>query len=180
MFLSRNERSIRERKFLSLYSYTGARGQHQPQLSMMLYRTSKPIFDEVKRRLLKPLLPRNPRHVPPPLPSRRRKRKAIAEEFDPLPKTLRTTADYQQEILDLFASNKKTDVLTFQQTPWVIGSFLRGWQMDAPERYDADPRASLEKMRSPDPEKARRRNPSSQRHKVSTQPQGSAAKDRAR
>ena len=68
---------------------------------------SELISEEVKRRLLKPLLPRNPRPVPPPHPSRRRKRKAIVEEFDPLPKALRTTADYQQEILDLFASNKK-------------------------------------------------------------------------
>ena len=38
-------------------------------------------------------------------------------------------------------------MLTFKQTRWTIGSFLRGWQMDAPERYGADPRASLEKMR---------------------------------
>ena len=107
----------------------------------------EPISEEVKRRLLKPLLPRNPRPVPPPRPSKRRKRKAIVEEFDPLSIALRTTADYQQEILDLFdvASNKKK--LAFRQTPWAIGSFLRGWQMDAPERYGADPRASLEKMR---------------------------------
>ena len=29
----------------------------------------------------------------------------------------------------------------------MIGSFLRGWQMDIPERYGADPRTSLEKIR---------------------------------
>ena len=74
----------------------------------------EPISEEVKRRLLKPLLPRNPRPVPPPHPKRRQKMKAIVEELDPLPKTLRTTSDYQQKILDLFASNKKTDVLTFK------------------------------------------------------------------
>ena len=56
----------------------------------------EPISEEVKRGLLMPLLPRNRRPVPPPRPSRRRKRKAIVEEFDPLPKTLKTTADYQQ------------------------------------------------------------------------------------
>ena len=80
----------------------------------------EPNSEEVKRRLLKPLLPQNPRPVPPPRPSRRRKRKAIVEEFDLLPKALRTTADYQQEILDLFdvASNKKK--LAFRQTPWAI------------------------------------------------------------
>ena len=62
---------------------------------------------------------------------------------------MRLTADYQQKILDLFdvASNKKN--LAFRQTPWAIGCFLRGWQMDAPERYGADPRASLKKMRPP-------------------------------
>ena len=80
----------------------------------------EPISEEVKRRLLKPLLLQNPRPLPPARPSRRRKRKAIVEELDPLPKTLRRTADYQQEILDMFASNKKTYVLTFKQTPWVI------------------------------------------------------------
>ena len=86
----------------------------------------EPISEEVKRRLLKPLLPRNPRPVPPPRPRRRRKRNAIVENFDPFPKAFRATADYQHELLNLFASNKKTDVLTFRQNPWVIGNFLRG------------------------------------------------------
>ena len=69
----------------------------------------EPISEEVKRRLLKPLLPRNIRPVPPQRPSKRIKRKAIVKEFDLLPKAPRTTADYQQEILDLFdvASNKR-------------------------------------------------------------------------
>ena len=40
-------------------------------------------------------------HILPSKP----KGKAIVEEFDPLPKRSRTTADYQQDILDLFASN---------------------------------------------------------------------------
>ena len=127
--LSRHKRSVR--------------GQHQSQLLMMLY---EPISEEVKRRLLKPLLPQNPRPVPPPRPSRRRKRKAIVEEF---PKALRTTADYQQEILDLFdvASSKKK--LAFRQTPWAIGSFLRGWQMDVPKGhpFGADPKAFPEGSR---------------------------------
>ena len=57
--------------------------------------------------------------------------------------------DYQDEILDLFAENKeKTDELTFRQTPWVIGKFLRGWQMDVPEGHPqgADPMAFLEEV----------------------------------
>ena len=73
----------------------------------------EPIPEEVKRRLLKPLLPRNLRPSPAPRPSikaRRMKRKAIMTEFDPSfpSKALRTTADYQQAILDLFdvACNK--------------------------------------------------------------------------
>ena len=110
----------------------------------------EPITEEVKWRLLKPLLPRKPRHIPAPRPSIKageRKRKAIVREFDPnFPsKALRTTADYQQEILDLFdvASNKKTDELAFRQTPWAIGSVLRGWQIDVPKGHPlgADPKA---------------------------------------
>ena len=86
----------------------------------------EPIPEEVKGRLLKPLLPRKPRPSPAPLLSikaKEKKRKAIVREFDPnFPsKALRTTADYQQEILNLFdvASNKKTDELAFRQTPFV-------------------------------------------------------------
>ena len=66
-------------------------------------------------------------------------------------KALRTTADYQQEILNLFnvASNKKTDELAFRQTPFAIRSFLRGWQMDEPKGHPlgADPKAFLEGLR---------------------------------
>ena len=116
----------------------------------------EPIPEEVKKRLLKPLLPRKPQPSPPPRPSkkaRERKRKAIVREFDPnFPsKALRTTADYQQEILNLFdvASNKKIDKLAFRQTAWAIGSFLRGWQMDVPKRHPlgADPKAFLVGLR---------------------------------
>ena len=71
------------------------------------------------------------------------------EEFDPLHRALRTTADYQQEILDLFdiASNKKK--LALKQTPWAIGSFLRGWQMDVPKGhpFGADPKEFLKGSR---------------------------------
>ena len=28
--------------------------------------------------------------------------------------------------------------LVFYRTPWVIGSFLRGWQMDIPEGHPSD------------------------------------------
>ena len=115
----------------------------------------EPIPEEVKRRLLKPLLPRMPQPSPPPRPSKKggKKRKAIVRETDPnFPsKALRTTADYQQEILNLFdvKSNKKTDELAFRQTPWTIGSFLRGWQMEVPKGHPlgADPKAFLEGLR---------------------------------
>ena len=114
------------------------------------------IPEEVKRRLLKPLLPRKPRPSPatrPSIKARERKMKAIVREFDPnfLSKALRTTADYQKEILNLFdvASNKKTDELVFRQTPLAIGSFLRGWQMNVPKGHPlgADPKAFLKGLR---------------------------------
>ena len=42
----------------------------------------------------------------------------------------------------------KEDELAFVWTPWVIGRFLWGWQMDAPEGHqlNADPKAFLEGM----------------------------------
>ena len=109
----------------------------------------EPIPQAVKGRLLKPLQPRKYRPTPAPRKKKAAKRKAIEEEFDPIPrhKVLRTVKDYQDEILDLFAENNgKKNELTFRQTPWVIGDFLRGWQMDVPEGHPqgADPRAFLE------------------------------------
>ena len=114
------------------------------------------ILDEsipkaVKGRLLKPLQPRKYRPSPAPRKKKAAKRKAIEEEFAPTPrhKVLRSAKDYQDEILDLFAENKeKTDELTFRRTPWVIGKFLRGWQMDVPKGHPqgADPRAFLDKV----------------------------------
>ena len=105
----------------------------------------EPIPETVKRRLLKPLQPVKYR---PPRPSPKdRKRKAIEEEFYPIPrqKSFRSVGEYQDEILDLFTVPKEHK-LVFRQTPWVIGSFLRGWQMDVPQGHPhgVDPRAFLE------------------------------------
>ena len=102
----------------------------------------EPIPEAVKGRLLKPLQPRKYRPSPPPRKAKERKRKAIEEEFDPIPrhKVLRSVKDYQDEILGLFAENNE---LVFRQTPWVLGNFLRGWQMDVPKGQGADPRAFL-------------------------------------
>ena len=63
----------------------------------------EPIPGAVKQRLLKPLLPGKPRPSRPPRMRKDRKRKAILEEFDPLPpqKALRKIQDYQQEILSV-------------------------------------------------------------------------------
>ena len=107
----------------------------------------EPIPEAVKGRLLKPLQPRKYRPSPPPRKAKERKRKAIEKEFDPIPrhKVLRSVKDYQDEIQGLFAENK-TDELTFRQTPWALGNFLRGWQLDVPRGHPqgADPRAFLE------------------------------------
>ena len=108
----------------------------------------EPIPEAVKRRLLRPLQPREYRPIPPPRRAKERKRKAIEEAFDPIPrprhKVLRSVKDYQDELLGLFEENK-TDELTFRQTPWALGNFLRGWQMDVPRGHPqgADPRAFL-------------------------------------
>ena len=111
----------------------------------------EPIPKAVKERLLKPLQPGKYRPSPPPRKAKERKRKGPEKEFDPIPrqKSLRSVKDYQDNILDLFAENKeKTDELVFRQTPWAIGKFLRGWQMDVPTGHPqgADPRAFLEEV----------------------------------
>ena len=94
----------------------------------------EPIPEAVKERLLKPLKPGKYRPSPPPRKLKERKRKAIVRELDPnFPsKTLRTTADYQKEVLEL-VSAEKVDEPIFRRTPWVIGNYLRGWQMDVPQ-----------------------------------------------
>ncbi|KAK3795736.1 hypothetical protein RRG08_027294 [Elysia crispata] len=105
----------------------------------------EPIPEAVKGRLLKPLQPRKYRPSPPPRKAKERKRKAIEKEFDPIPrhKVLRSVKDYQDEIQGLFEENNE---LTFRQTPWALGNFLRGWQLDVPRGHPqgADPRAFLE------------------------------------
>ena len=58
------------------------------------------------------------------------------EQFDPVPpqKAIPTVQDYQQEILRVFEEEQRHE-LVFYRTPWVIGSFLRGWQIDIPEGH---------------------------------------------
>ncbi|MEW8615748.1 MAG: hypothetical protein AB2610_21535, partial [Candidatus Thiodiazotropha sp.] len=73
----------------------------------------------------------------------------ILEEFDPLPhqKAVRTVQDYQQEILEVFEEEQRHE-LVFYRTPWVIGSFLRGWQMDISEGHPSgvDVRAFMQEV----------------------------------
>ena len=98
----------------------------------------EPIPDFVKGRLLKSLQPGNFRPSPAPRKQKAAKRKVILEEFDPLPhqKAIQTVQDYQQEIQEAFEEEQqKRHELVFYRTPWVIGSFLRGWQMDISEDH---------------------------------------------
>ena len=103
----------------------------------------KPICGAVKQRLLKNLLPGKPRPSCPPRMRKDRKRKAILKEFGPLP----PQKDYQQEILEVFEQKKRHEQVFFR-TPWVIGKFLRGWQMDVPlgHPHGIDPRAFLKEV----------------------------------
>ena len=85
----------------------------------------EPIPDFVKDRLLKLLQPGNYRHSPEPRKKKAAKRKAILEQYDPLPsqKAIQTVQDYHQEILEVFEEEQRHE-LVFYRTPWVIGSFL--------------------------------------------------------
>ena len=62
----------------------------------------EPIPRGVRKRPLKPL-PARPQ--PKPRLNYKRKRKAVEEEFDPIRKIPRTTADYQREILEFRPPN---------------------------------------------------------------------------
>ncbi len=72
------------------------------------------IPEAVKRRLLKPLLPGKYR---PPQKRKERKRKAIPEKFDLIPrsKTPQTTQDYQKENLEVFTQDRPDPVPKGQQ-----------------------------------------------------------------
>ena len=115
-----------------------------------------PIPRAEKQGLLKPLLFGKSRPSRPPRMRKDRKRKAILEEFDPLPpqKAVRTIQDYQQEILEVFEegaqARKKRHKQVFYRTSWVIGNFLLGWQMDIFEGHPSgvDVRAFMQEMRS--------------------------------
>ena len=106
----------------------------------------EPIPEAVKRRLLKPLQPRKYRPIPLPRRAKERKRRAIQEEFDPIPrqKVYRSAKDYQDELQGLFEPKE----LAFRRTRWTLGNFLRGWQMDVPQGHPqgADPRTFLESV----------------------------------
>ena len=119
------------------------------------------ILDEsfpetVKRPLFKPLkkypkksFQKKYRPPRPPPTWKDGESKVILEQFDPLPpqKAIRTVQDYQQEILEVFEEEQRHE-LVFYRTPWVIGSFLRGWQMDIPEGHPSgvDVRAFMQEV----------------------------------
>ena len=77
----------------------------------------EPIPEAVKRRLLRPLQPRKYRPVPLPRKAKERKRKAIQEEFDPIPlqKVYRSVGDYQEELRGLF---EEPEELAFRRARW--------------------------------------------------------------
>ena len=68
----------------------------------------EPIPDSAKARLLKPLQPGKYRPSPPPGKAKEWKRKALEEEFNPIPrqKSLRSVKEYQDDFLDSFDKKK--------------------------------------------------------------------------
>ena len=128
------------------------------------------IPETVKRRLLKPLYPGKYRTPLPPPTWKDRERKAILEEFDPLPphKAVRAIQDYQQEIVE-----EQRHEQVFYRTPWVIGNYLRGWQMDISKGHPSgvDVRAFMQEVRLQIHKKL-----DSKWHQVPACPQGLATK----
>ena len=121
----------------------------QPAQKVVKNILDEPISERVKRRFLKPLFPKKYRPIRPPPTWKDRERKAILEEFDPPThqKAVRPVQDYKQEILEVFEEEQKHE-LVFYRTPWVIGSFLQGWQMDIPEGHPSgvDVRAFMQEV----------------------------------
>ncbi|KAK3772394.1 hypothetical protein RRG08_031418 [Elysia crispata] len=107
----------------------------------------EPIPEAVKRRLLRPLQPRKNRPIPLPRRAKERKRKAIQEEFDPIPrqKVYRSVGDFQKELQSLF---EEPEELAFRRARWAIENFLRSWKMGVPQGHPqgADPRTFLESV----------------------------------
>ena len=88
------------------------------------------IPQEVKERLLKPLLPRR---YPPTAPSRKRKerkKKDILEEYDPIsPQKIRTVTDYQNEILGVF-DDDEVEGEEKEGRRFIRWCFIRGLERD--------------------------------------------------
>ena len=121
----------------------------EPAQKVVKHILDEPLSETVKRRLLKPLFPNKYRPPRPPPTWKDRESKVILEQFDPLPpqKVIRTVQDYQQEILEVFEEEQRHE-LVFYSTPWVIGSSLRGWQMDIPKGHPSgvDVRAFMQEV----------------------------------
>ena len=81
--------------------------------------------------------PRQKRERPTPAPRQKRERPTPALR-------LLTDKEFNELMGEIYE-----DGLVFHKTPWTIGSFLRGWQMDVPGGHPlgADPRAFLEGVR---------------------------------
>ena len=118
---------------------------HEPAQKVGRNILDEPIPKTVKRRLRKPLFPKKDLPPRPPPTWKNRESKTILEQFDPLPPQMivRTIQDYQREILEVFEEKQeKRHGQIFYRTPWTIGKFLRGLQVDVPaeHRLAADPR----------------------------------------
>ena len=97
------------------------------------------IPDEVKRRLLKPLLPRQPR--PPPPPHRGQVTSQGAEEeghagsvWSSSTTKSQNSSRFSKRSLTAASTWRAAErALTFRQMPWMRGKYLRGWRMDDPK-----------------------------------------------
>ena len=83
----------------------------EPAQKVVINILDEPIPETVKRRLLKLLFSRKYRPPRPPSTWKDREKKAILEQFDPLPsqKVVRMIQDFQQEILEVFEEEQKRD-----------------------------------------------------------------------
>ena len=88
-----------------------------------------PISRAEKQGLLKPLVFGKPRPSRPPRMRKDRKRKAILEEFDPLPpqKAVRTIQDYQQKIL--VGSYKKRVQMELKSSLTLCWTLRASWNL---------------------------------------------------
>jgi len=105
--------------------------QNEPAVRTIVQNVlDEPISQETEKRLQNPLLPKPYQQRPPPRQRKARKNQELLREYDSFPaQNIRTSTDYQNEILDLFddAGHEEEESKGRRHIRW---RFIRGLEKD--------------------------------------------------